>query len=213
MKLLKLFFLTFFLVGCAREEIVSQELRNEVIIENEVFKVWYSEVLEQSVKLIYTSTDRPKNVDRGSMDFHKENGVHTSDKHDYYVNIWDKGHLAPAATYSDSYNNLYTTFSYLNCALQEQNLNRGEWRLLEEQERVWDDEQNLTITVTLTWEDGHQILPTGGHVPSHMIKHIYFEEDETCRKFVFPNEKPTQGWEEYEVPCENNKTSRAKTLF
>ena len=75
-------------------------------------------------------------------------------------------------------------------AFQEQNLNRGEWRLLEEQERVWDDEQNLTITVTLTWEDGYQILPTGGHVPSHMIKHIYFEEDETCRKFVFPNEKP-----------------------
>ena len=53
MKLLKLFFLTFFLVGCTIEEIVSQELRNEVIIENEVFKVWYSEVLEQSVKCIH----------------------------------------------------------------------------------------------------------------------------------------------------------------
>ena len=213
MKLLKLFFLTAFLVGCTPEEIVSQELRNEVIIENAVFKVWYSEVLEQPVKLIYTSTDRPKNVDRGSMDFHKENGVHTSDKHDYYANIWDKGHLAPAATYSDSYNNLYTTFSYLNCALQEQNLNRGEWRLLEEQERAWDDEQNLTITVELIWEDGYQILPTGGHIPSHMSKTIYFDDDGTCRKFVFPNEKPTQGWEEYEVPCENNKTSRAKTII
>jgi len=213
MKLLKLFFLTAFLVGCTAEEIVSQELRNEVIIENAVFKVWYSEVLEQPVKLIYTSTDRPKNVDRGSMDFHKENGVHTSDKHDYYANIWDKGHLAPAATYSDSYNNLYTTFSYLNCALQEQNLNRGEWRLLEEQERAWDDEQNLTITVELIWEDGYQILPTGGHIPSHMSKTIYFDDDGTCRKFVFPNEKPTQGWEEYEVPCENNKTSRAKTII
>lgn len=213
MKLLKLFFLTAFLVGCTAEEIVSQELREEVIIENAVFKVWYSEVLEQPVKLIYTSTDRPKNVDRGSMDFHKENGVHTSDKHDYYANIWDKGHLAPAATYSDSYNNLYTTFSYLNCALQEQNLNRGEWRLLEEQERVWDDEQNLTITVELIWEDGYQILPTGGHIPSHMSKTIYFDDDGTCRKFVFPNEKPTQGWEEYEVPCENNKTSRAKTII
>ena len=203
MKLLKLFFLTAFLVGCTAEEIVSQELRNEVIIENAVFKVWYSEVLEQPVKLIYTSTDRPKNVDRGSMDFHKENGVHTSDKHDYYANIWDKGHLAPAATYSDSYNNLYTTFSYLNCALQEQNLNRGEWRLLEEQERAWDDEQNLTITVELIWEDGYEILPTGGHIPTHMSKHIYFEEDGTCRKFVFPNAKPTQGWEEYEVECIN----------
>ncbi len=213
MKLLKLIFFTFLLVGCSPEEIVAQELREEVIIENEVFKVWYSEVLEQPVKLIYTSTDRPKNVDRGSMDFHKENGVHTSDKHDYYANIWDKGHLAPAATYSDSYNNLYTTFSYLNCALQEQNLNRGEWRLLEEQERAWDDEQNLTITVELIWEDGYQILPTGGHIPSHMSKTIYFDDDGTCRKFVFPNEKPTQGWEEYEVPCENNKTSRAKTII
>ena len=101
---------------CIEEEIVSQELRNEVIIENEVFKVWYSEVLEQPVKLIYTSTDRPKNVDRGSMDFHKENGVHTSDKHDYYTNIWDKGvdKFEKVSTYSDSYNNLYTTFSYLN---------------------------------------------------------------------------------------------------
>ena len=125
MKLLKIFFITFFLVGCSTEEIVSQELRNEVIIENDVFKVWYSEVLEQPVKLIYTSTNREKNVDRGNMDFHKENGVHTSDKHDYYANVWDKGHLAPAATYSDSYNNLFTTFSYLNCTLQEQNLKFG----------------------------------------------------------------------------------------
>ena len=34
-------------------------------------------------------------------------------------------------------------------------------------------------------------------------KHIDFEEDVTCRKFVFPNEKPTQGWEYYEVTCSN----------
>ena len=83
MKLLKLICLSFLLVGCSAEEIVAQELREEVIIENDVFKVWYSEVKEQPVKLIYTSTDREKNVDRGNMDFHKENGVHTSDKHDY----------------------------------------------------------------------------------------------------------------------------------
>jgi hypothetical protein len=46
-----------------------------------------------------------------------------------------------------------------------------------------------------------------------MSKTIYFDDDGTCRKFVFPNEKPTQGWEEYEVPCESNKTSRAKTII
>jgi endonuclease G len=183
------------------QEIVEPERRNEVIVENPVFKVWYSEVKEQPVKLVYTSTNRPKNVDRGSMNFYTEDNVYTSNNADYYRNVWDKGHLAPAATYSDSMVNLKQTFSYLNCALQNQYLNRGEWRLLEEEEREWDDIENLTITVELEWNGDYEILPTGGHVPTHMVKTIYFETSGTCRKFRFPNENPSLGWEEYEVDC------------
>ena len=183
------------------QEIVEPERRDEVIIENNVFKVWYSEVKEQPTKLIYTSTNRPKNVDRGSMNFYTEGDVYTSNNADYYNNVWDKGHLAPAATYSDSMVNLKQTFSFLNCALQNQYLNRGEWRLLEEEEREWDDIENLTITVELEWNGDYEILPTGGHIPTHMIKTIYFETSGTCRKFRFPNEQPTMGWEEYEVEC------------
>ena len=185
--------------GCSAEAQDIIELRDEVIIENNVFKVWYSEVKEQPTKLIYTSTNRVKNVDRGSMNFYTERDVHTSDNQDYYRNVWDKGHLAPAATYSDSYENLKQTFSYLNCALQNQYLNRGEWRLLEEEEREWDDIQNLTITVELVWDEGYEILASGGHVPTDMIKHIYFEIDGVWRCFEFENEKPTKGWEEHEV--------------
>ena len=185
------------------QEIVEPERRDEVIIENNVFKVWYSEVKEQPTKLIYTSTNRPKNVDRGSMNFYTEGDVYTSNNADYYNNVWDKGHLAPAATYSDSMVNLKQTFSFLNCALQNQYLNRGEWRLLEEEEREWDDIENLTITVELEWNGDYEVLPTGGHIPTHMIKTIYFETSGTCRKFRFPNEKPTQGWEEYEVDCDS----------
>ena len=140
----------FILYSCSADaQIIEPELRDEVIIENGVFKVWYSEVKEQPTKLIYTSTNRPKNVDIGSMNFYLEDDVVTSNNADYYRNVWDKGHLAPAATYSDSKENLKQTFSFLNCALQDQYLNRVEWRLLEEQERVWDDTENLTITVTL----------------------------------------------------------------
>ena len=183
------------------QEIVEPERRDEVIIENNVFKVWYSEVKEQPTKLIYTSTNRPKNVDRGSMNFYTEGDVYTSNNADYYNNVWDKGHLAPAATYSDSMVNLKQTFSFLNCALQNQYLNRGEWRLLEEEEREWDDIENLTITVELEWNGDYEVLPTGGHIPTHMINTIYFETSGTCRKFRFPNEQPTMGWEEYEVEC------------
>jgi DNA/RNA endonuclease G (NUC1) len=82
-------------------------------------------------------------------------------------------------------------------------LNRGAWRLLEQEERIWDDVQNLTITIENIFEEGHEVLPTGGHIPTTMIKTIYFEQDGTCRKFVFPNEKPTKPWIEYEVECSN----------
>ena len=189
-----------FLYSCSVDaQIIEGELRDEVIIENGVFKVWYSEVKEQPKKLVYTSTNRIKNVDRGSMNFYTEGEVLTSNNADYYRNVWDKGHLAPAATYSDSMENLKQTFSFLNCALQDQYLNRGEWRLLEEQERKWDDEGNLTITVELVWDEGFEILPTGGHIPTDMIKHIKFDKDNTWRCFEFPNSKPLVGWEEVEV--------------
>jgi DNA/RNA endonuclease G (NUC1) len=200
--LLKLLFISIFLFGCEVESIAQsepKELREEVYVETSIFKVWYSEVKEQPLKLIYTSTNRPTNVNRGSMDFYTIPNVHTSDKNDYYRNIYDKGHLAPAATYSDNMENLKATFSYLNCALQDQYMNRGEWRLLEEQERRWDDESDLTITVELVWDEGYTILPTGGHVPSDMIKHIYFEKTGSWRCFEFENIKPTKGWEEHEV--------------
>ena len=213
MKKLITMWLALFIIACGidsptsslnAQTFRSEPLRDEVVIENQVFKVWYSEVKEQPLKLIYTSTNRIKNVDRGSMNFYTEDDVHTSDNKDYYRNVWDKGHLAPAATYSDSRENLKQTFSYLNCALQNQYLNRGEWRLLEEQEREWDDEQNLTITVELVWDEDFEILSTGGHVPTDMIKHIYFEEDGEWKCFEFENVKPTKGWEEHQVTHEHN---------
>jgi DNA/RNA endonuclease G (NUC1) len=196
---------SFFLFGCEKPELFAQQpLRTEVVIENQVFKVWYNEVYEQPMKLVYKSTNRPTNVNRGSMDFYTEKVVKTSDGADYKANIYDKGHLAPAATFSDDMVNLRQTFSYLNCALQDQYMNRGEWRLLEEQERKWDDEQNLTVTVELEFDSGHLVLPTGGHVPTDMIKHIYFEKDKKWRCFHFENIKPTKGWEEHEVKHTHN---------
>ena len=58
----------------AAQELQEPERRDTVIVENPVFKVWYSEVKEQPLKLVYTSTDRPKNVDRGSMNFYTHAG-------------------------------------------------------------------------------------------------------------------------------------------
>ena len=95
--------------------------------------------------------------------------------------------------------NLKQTFSYLNCALQEQTMNRVEWRLLESQERKWDDEQTLIVTIDLIFDEGHGVLPTGGHIPTRMVKHILFSKDNIYKCFDFENIRPTKGWEEHEV--------------
>ena len=206
MNKLGLLLIGMFLFSCTIEGqvIESPQLNDAVYVKTEIFEVWYNEVYEQPMKLVYKSENRPTNVNRGSMDFWVPKGVHTSDSKDYYRNIYDKGHLAPAATFSDNMENLKATFSYLNCALQDQYMNRGEWRLLEEQERKWDDEGNLVITIELVFDEGHIVLPTGGHIPTDMIKHIYFEKTGSWRCFEFENVKPTKGWEENEVKHTHN---------
>ena len=62
-----------------REPTIQQELRDSVLVETSIFTVLYSETKEQPIRLTYKSTDRPKNVDRGSMNFYTEDGYHTSD--------------------------------------------------------------------------------------------------------------------------------------
>ena len=66
------------------------KLRDSVKVTNDVFSVIYSEKLEQPIWLKYRSTNRPTNVNRGSMDFYSEKLIKTSDNEDYKNNIYDK---------------------------------------------------------------------------------------------------------------------------
>ena len=192
------FLLAVLLASCSKPEItVAQESREQIEVTTPIFTVLYSETKEQPITLTYKSSNRPKNVDRGSMNFYTEDDYHTSDNKDYYRNVWDKGHIAPAATFSDSKENLKQTFSYLNCALQNQYLNRGEWRLLEQEERKWDDIEELIVKVDIKFSDS--ILPTGATIPSRFIKHITLTNSNVYKCYDFPNERPTKDWEEYQV--------------
>jgi endonuclease G len=173
-----------------------------VRIKNDVFEVLYSQSLEQPLIIKYRSTNRPTNVNRGAMDFYKEENIKTSDADDYKANIYDKGHGAPAATFSDNMVNLKQTFSYLNCIMQDKYLNRGEWRMLEEQIRKWDDTENITVLIKTFFDKPVKKVATGAAIPSHLQKHIYFEKQKKWKCYVFLNEKPKFSWEELEMVCE-----------
>jgi len=173
-----------------------------VRIKNNVFEVLYSQSLEQPLVIKYRSLNRPTKVNRGTMDFYKEENIKTSDADDYKANIYDKGHGAPAATFSDNMVNLKQTFSYLNCIMQDKYLNRGEWRMLEEQIRKWDDTENITVLIKTFFDKPVKKVTTGAAIPSHLQKHIYFEKQKKWRCYVFLNEKPKFSWEELEMVCE-----------
>jgi endonuclease G len=170
-------------------------------IDKGIYQVTYDTNLEQPLKVSYAlgRANTVKAADRKGMNFKKEPGVHTSDDKDYYKNVWDKGHMAPAGSFSNNEENLKLTFSYLNSALQHEKLNRGAWKQLEAAVRDWAEYEKLHVVNEIWFSPTSIKLPTGATVPDGFMKIIHALQWEKC--FFFANEAPTETWENYEVPC------------
>jgi DNA/RNA endonuclease G (NUC1) len=195
MKKFTLILLSLFLVN----SLYSQEVRN--IVTN-TFIVKYSEELEQPLYVLYNVLCPNGEASRSGLDFKKYDGVHTSNNEDYVDNVWDKGHLAPAAAFNCDRETLKSTFSYLNCALQHQSLNRGPWRELEEFERnlakIYD---KVNVTVECHFSSSSTKLSTGATVPDGFTKIIEWDGREEC--FYFPNDDVKGvNWIEFRVTNE-----------
>lgn len=163
------------------------QVKDTVYVKSPIFEVIYSQKFQQPIQLTY-NVECPKNgVKRTGFDFYTNDSIITSDDNDYYNNVWDKGHLAPAASFNCDRETLKLTFTYLNCALQHQGLNRGPWKDLETFERnlakVFPD---LCVTIDVIFDDECEVLPTGATVPKGFVKKIKF--DNKIISFYFPNE-------------------------
>jgi len=157
------------------------------VITTDIFTVEYDQQKEQPLWVEYTVQCPNGQASRQGMDFWVPEGIDTSDDADYKNNIWDKGHLAPAAAFSCDREMLYKTFSYLNSALQHEGLNRGQWSRLEAFER---DAANffgkeVKVRVDVLFQGKLDLLPTGATVPSGFRKTITIGD--VTRVFEFPN--------------------------
>jgi endonuclease G len=180
--------------------LATAQLRDSVRIKTDIYEVIYSEKLESPRWVKYTVLCPNGTASRSGMDFYTNDSVKTSSNEDYVKNEWDKGHMAPAADFNCDKEMLRKTFSYLNCALQNQYLNRGVWRMLEEQERVWAQKETTTITINLVFDKTSYRLPTGATVPNGFLKTICLEKSGKKIKFYFPNMTPTkEKYTEYEL--------------
>ena len=173
-----------FLLLVGSHTLYGQELKT---IKTEIFEVEYSEELEQPIKLTYIVQCPMGDASRSGLDFRKVEGYHTSDNEDYKDNVWDKGHLAPAAAFNCDREMVKATFSYLNCALQHEGLNRGPWKELERFERdLAKIYPEVSVLIIVNFDETPERVPGGAAIPTSFTKEITFGE--RTIKFLFPNQ-------------------------
>jgi endonuclease G len=176
----------------------QQKLRDSVFVKTDMFELVYSEKLQQPKFIRYTVQCPNGTAPRKGMDFYVCDSILTSDDKDYANNPYDKGHLAPAADFNCTSEMLYRTFTYLNCSLQQENLNRTTWRLLEVRERDLAKTQKVVVEIRCVYTPKSIVLPTGATVPDAYYKTIKYGKN--TEVYYFKNEKPlTTDYTKYKI--------------
>ena len=185
--------LAMLLVGLMVE---AQTVKDSVyIVETPFYIVHYSYTKEQPLHLEYQLNCIDGEVPRYS-NFWTDPRWHTSDDKDYANNPWDKGHLAPAASFNCTPEMMKLSFSYLNCALQHESLNRGVWASLEGWERDLSVFYNVSVSIDVIFDENCKRLGTGATVPKGFRKTIYWDGRKVT--FYFPNKKLVgRDWNEF----------------
>jgi endonuclease G len=177
---------------------VFGQLRDSVLVKSPIFKVMYSETLQQPKWIEYHVECGEGDFSRKGLDFYVCDSVKTSDGGDYEGNVWDKGHLAPAADFNCNKDYLKMTFSYLNCVLQHEKLNRGAWRLLEDYERDLSKKYSVDVKIKMVYSKKSMVLKSGATVPDGFYKTIKYNK--VIEVYYFKNEPPvTNEYKKYKI--------------
>lgn len=157
------------------------------------YSVEYSEVYKQPLRVEYMVRCAVPKLDRKGMRFKKSPwGIKTSSDEDYKNNVWDKGHLAPSATFACNEDRFKQVYYWENCALQHEALNRGPWKEVEEFERdlakVYD---TVAVTIKVDVNEFSDVLPTGTSIPDGFRRHIHFGDQDIW--LYFPNDSTVAG--------------------
>jgi DNA/RNA endonuclease G (NUC1) len=168
------------------------QLRDSVYYTTPNFIINYSETLEGP-----TGT-----ASRSGMEFYTEKGVKTSDHKDYEANEWDKGHMAPAASFNCNRDMLFSTFTYVNSSLQQQSLNRGVWKKLEVRERELAATGDVKVFIRVEYGNNPTRVPTNAAIPVGYYKELKVGNKREC--YYFKNIAPTTSdLETFKCTCKN----------
>ncbi len=178
------------------------QLRDSVYYTTPNFIINYSETLEGPRSIRYTVACPTGTASRAGMEFYTKKGVKTSDHKDYEANEWDKGHMAPAASFNCNRDMLFSTFTYVNSSLQQQSLNRGVWKQLEIRERELAIENDVKVFIRIEYPSLPIRVTTGAAIPVGYYKELKVGDRREC--YYFRNTPPSvSNLEIYKCKCRN----------
>ncbi len=109
---------------------------------------------------------------------------------DYAKSGYDRGHIAPAANFSSSVEEMSESFYLTNMMPQNANNNRGIWKKTEGMARDFATKYGEVYVISGTIYEGEPVV-MGNNVlvPSHVYKIIIDPKNKRAMSFLFPNTK------------------------
>ena len=191
----------FLLVGCIqprpiedfRPRLVGDGQKPEVI-RRQNYMLGYAEQSEQAAWVIYellASELEGQRFER-TNDFREDPKIRTGSATlaDYRKSGFDRGHLAPAADMAFSQVAMSESFYLSNISPQRPAFNRGIWRKLEQQVRLWAKRYRRLIVVTggiVAADNTEYIGDEEVAVPAHFYKIVYDPQRQQMLAFILQN--------------------------
>jgi endonuclease G len=169
---------------------------DDQIIYHHGFTLSYNETCEQPNWVLYqvTKEDLENKVAKRKNNFKADPTILTESSQliDYKSSGYDRGHLAPAATFIDSQKEMDESFYMSNMSPQNPSFNRGVWKRLEEYERKMAMEKDSVWVIygPILTKDLKTIGVNEVCVPELYYKIIYTEGFIMC--FILKNEKSSE---------------------
>ena len=183
---------------------------SDIIIKHAGFTLNYAETYEQAGWVAYELTAKETyGKYKRSDKFMSDPAIKTksADHIDYAGSGYDRGHLAPAADMGWSLTTMQESFYYSNMSPQNKSFNRGIWKNLENQVRVWAREYDAVYIVTgpvLT--PGLPVIgPNKVAVPDYYYKVIldYTLPEKKAIGFILANQPSRNSLTEYAVSVDS----------
>jgi endonuclease G len=183
---------------------------NEYIIDHIGYSLVFNEKYKQAKWVAYelTVAETEKVAERSNA-FKPDPTIPqlTNQARDYTGSGYDRGHLAPAADQSWSYQAMQESFYYSNMSPQLPGFNRGIWKNLEEQVRQWarDNEAMYIVTGPVLKDNLSTLGESSIAIPKYYYKVIldYKEPELKGIGFIMPNESSSYPLQHFAVSIDS----------